>query len=113
MIIKVRVDDETWARMTSGRRVEGTIGYDKWTGENDFNAFHRKSREPGCERENMTLYETDNGRLTMSKKRFVVRASAKKNTGRERSATSLMMTVKELTDYLKHTKTIEEIMDNV
>ena len=93
MIIKVRVDDETWARMTSGRRVEGTIGYDKWTGENDFNAFHRKSREPGNERENMTLYET--------------------NTGRERSATSLMMTVKELTDYLKHTKTIEEIMDNV
>jgi hypothetical protein len=49
----------------------------------------------------------------MSKKRFVVRASAKKDTGRERSAASLMMTVKELTDYLKHTKTIEEIMDNV
>lgn len=45
MIIKVRVDDETWARMTSGRRVEGTIGYDKWTGENDFNAFHRKAKK--------------------------------------------------------------------
>ena len=49
----------------------------------------------------------------MSKKRFVVRASAKKSVGRERSATSLMMTVKELTDYLKHTKTIDEILDEI
>ena len=32
--------------MLTGRRVEGTIGLDKWTGKKDFNAFnrHRKKR---------------------------------------------------------------------
>ena len=46
MIIKVEISEETWARMLTGRRVEGTIGLDKWTGKKDFNAFnrHRKKR---------------------------------------------------------------------
>ena len=44
MIIKVEISEETWARMLTGKRVEGTIGLDKWTGKKDFNAFHRKSR---------------------------------------------------------------------
>lgn len=44
MIIKVQISEETWARMLTGRRVEGTIGYDKWTGRKDFNMFHRRSR---------------------------------------------------------------------
>lgn len=46
MIIKVEISEETWARMLTGRRVEGTIGLDKWTGKKDFNAFnrHRKRR---------------------------------------------------------------------
>ena len=30
--------------MLTGRRVEGTIGYDKWTGRKDFNMFHRRTR---------------------------------------------------------------------
>ena len=30
--------------MLTGRRVEGTIGYDKWTGKKSFNAFNRRSR---------------------------------------------------------------------
>ena len=44
MIIKVEISEETWARMLTGRRVEGTIGYDKWTGKKSFNAFNRRSR---------------------------------------------------------------------
>ena len=46
MIIKVEISEETWARMLTGRRVEGTIGLDKWTRKKDFNAFnrHRKKR---------------------------------------------------------------------
>ena len=33
MIIKVKVDDKTYARMTEGKRVEGTIGYNEFTKE--------------------------------------------------------------------------------
>jgi hypothetical protein len=45
MIIKVEISEETWARMLTGKRVEGTLGLDKWTGKKDFNAFHRKARK--------------------------------------------------------------------
>lgn len=45
MVIKVEISDETWARMLTGKRVEGTLGLDKWTGKKDFNAFHRKAKK--------------------------------------------------------------------
>ena len=41
MIIKVEISEETWARMLTGKRVEGTIGLDQWTGKKNFNAFNR------------------------------------------------------------------------
>jgi hypothetical protein len=44
MIIKVKISEETWARMLTGKRIEGTLGYDKWTGEKSFNAFNRKEK---------------------------------------------------------------------
>lgn len=44
MIIKVEISEETWARMLTGKRVEGTIGYDKWTGKKTFRMFNRLSR---------------------------------------------------------------------
>lgn len=44
MIIKVDISEETWARMLTGRKVEGSIGYDKWTGKKEFRAFNRKTR---------------------------------------------------------------------
>ena len=44
MIIKVEISEETMARMLTGKRVEGTLGYDKWTGEKSFNAFNRKEK---------------------------------------------------------------------
>ena len=45
MVIKVEISEETWARMLTGKRVEGTLGLDKWTGKKDFNAFHRKAKK--------------------------------------------------------------------
>ena len=45
MIIKVEISEETWARMLTGKRVEGTLGLDKWSGKKDFNAFHRKPKK--------------------------------------------------------------------
>ena len=46
-IIPVAVDDKSFEIMLSGRRVEGTIGYDPEILLGDLNAFKRKSREPG------------------------------------------------------------------
>ena len=45
MIIKVEISEETWARMLTGKRVEGTIGYDLMTGKKTFNAFHRRRHD--------------------------------------------------------------------
>ena len=44
MIIKVEISEETWVRMLTGKRVEGSIGYDLMTGRKNFNAHHRKMR---------------------------------------------------------------------
>ena len=44
MVIKVEISEETWARMLTGKRVEGTLGYDTWTGSKTFRMFHRLSR---------------------------------------------------------------------
>jgi hypothetical protein len=115
MIIKVRMSDETWNKLVSGnRRLEGTIGYDKWTGETDFNAFNRKSREPGyVAPPDAVLRETANGWLRKSKRRFKIFSSVKCSIGCRRSAEQLLSEARELTDYLKNTKSIEEIMDEV
>jgi len=113
MIIKVKVNDETWENMTKGKRVEGTIGYDQWTGESNFNAFNRKSRQEGYEPQTTVLYESANGCLRKSKRRVKISASVKCSLGCKRSADQLMTEARELTEYLRHMKTIEEIMDEV
>ena len=83
MIIKVKVDDKTYARMTEGKRVEGTIGYNEFTKEHDFNAFKRKSREPGYERpKDESLYETSSGWLKASIKKFKIFVSVNRSMGR-------------------------------
>lgn len=79
MIIRVKVNDETWARMTSGKRVEGTIGYDKWTGETDFNAFHRKARKL----HDKLIKKLPWGWVKESKERFKVYESVPKRLGLE------------------------------
>ena len=114
MIIKVKVDDKTYVRMTEGKRVEGTIGFNPFTKEHDFNAFHRKSRESGYVRQkDKSLYETSSGWLKASIRKFKIFVSVNRSMGRERSSTELLLQAKELTDWLKNTKSIEEIMDEV
>ena len=44
MIIKVEISNETWARLLTGKRIEGTLGYDLMTGRKDSNMFHRQTR---------------------------------------------------------------------
>jgi hypothetical protein len=114
MIIKVRVDDATYARMMVGKRVEGTIGFDPGTGVKDFRAFNRKSREAGYERPaDELLYTSSSGWLKASARRFKVFVSVNRSMGRERSASELLMQSKELTDHLRHMKTIEEILEEI
>ena len=111
--IKVKITEETWERMLAGVRVKGTIGYSKWTGEKDFNAWHGKSLEPGYIPESIVLYETADGSLRQTARRNKISVSVKRSLGRKRGATEIMSQARELTDYLKNTKTIEEIMDEV
>ena len=79
MIIKVEISEETWARMLTGRRVEGTIGLDKWTGRNDFNAFHRKARKL----RDKLIKKLPWGWVKESKERIKVYGSVPKNLGLE------------------------------
>lgn len=102
MTIKIDISEETWARMLTGRRVEGTLGYDLMTGRKDFRAYHRRSREPGYQSPSLTVYETESGRLYLTATRNHIHVSSKSALGRVRSAQSLLMQAKELTDYLKN-----------
>ena len=114
MIIKVEIDDKTYARMLEGKRVEGTMGYDQWTGKKDFKAFNRKSREPGYVRpKDITLYESASGWLKKSTKKFKIFVSANNGMGRERSAAEILSQARELTDGLRSLKSIDEIMNEV
>ena len=44
VIIKIKIDDTVIARMRKGEFVQGSLHYDQWTGEKQFNAYVRKSR---------------------------------------------------------------------
>ena len=44
VIIKIKIDDTVLARMRKGEFVQGSLHYDQWTGEKQFNAYVRKSR---------------------------------------------------------------------
>ena len=46
VIIKIKIDDTVIARMRKGEFVQGSLHYDQWTGEKQFNAYVRKSRMP-------------------------------------------------------------------
>ena len=112
--ITIAVDDKSYARMIKGLRVEGTVGINLETLIGDLNAFKRLSREPGYVRPKpVTLFNTVSGRLNETARTYNIYVSAKKDMGRRRSATELLSQAKELTDYLRDTKSIEEIMDEV
>ena len=44
VIIKIKIDDAVLVRMRKGEFVQGSLHYDQWTGEKQFNAYVRKSR---------------------------------------------------------------------
>ena len=78
MIIKVEISEETMACMLTGKRVEGTIGYDKWTGKKTFNAFHRRSRSRLSDR---LVKKLPWGWVKESKERIKVYESVPKSLG--------------------------------
>ena len=80
MIIKVEISEETWARMLTGKRVEGTIGLDKWTGKKDFNAFHRKAKKL----HDKLIKKLPWGWVKESKERIKVYESVPKSLGLEK-----------------------------
>ena len=81
MVIKVEISEETMPRMLTGKRVEGTLGLDKWTGRKTFNAFCRQSRQPG---HNRLIKKTPWGWVKESKERIRVYSSVAKHLGLER-----------------------------
>ena len=57
VIIKIKIDDAVLARMRKGEFVQGSLHYDQWTGEKQFNAYVRKSRLPGLGKEIDKAYQ--------------------------------------------------------
>ena len=101
MIIKVEISEETWARMLTGKRVEGTIGLDKkdLTSSRvcshsaklmqaslcprltaDFNAFHRKAKKL----HDKLIKKLPWGWVKESKERIKVYESVPKSLGLEK-----------------------------
>ncbi len=99
-------------KVMSGKSVQGGFAWNKETGLT-FTPHNIQSREDGYVSPEKTLFETTDGRLVETPQRYKMKVSVKKRLGRHRAATEIHNQSRELTDYLKHTKTIEEIMDEV
>ena len=113
-IIRIKVDDKSYARMIAGKRVEGTVGFDEGKSLGDLNAFNRKSREPDYVRpKDITMAVSASGWLKASVQKFKIYVSANRGMGRKRSAEELQRQALELIDRLRSTKTIEEILDEI
>ena len=110
----IAIEEEVLVRLVEGKCVEGSLRRDQWTGIITFNAYKRLSREPGYVRPKpVTLHETPNGRLNMTPKMYNIYVSAKRSLGRERCASELQMQARELTSYLRISKTIDDILDEI
>ena len=105
MIIKVEISEETWARMLTGKRVEGTIGYDKWTGRKSFNAFHRKAKKL----HDKLVKKMPWGWVKESKERFKVYESVPKSLGLEELVLALDDEHKTATDAIIDYAIIERV----
>jgi len=81
MVIKVEISEETWARMLTGKRVEGTIGYDLWTGKKDFKMYNRQSHR---RRRDCLICRLEHGWVKESKERIKVYESVPKELGTAR-----------------------------
>ena len=81
VIIKIKIDDTVIARMRKGEFVQGSLHYDQWTGEKQFNAYVRKSRMPGYVPESKTIAELDNGWMKETKTLIIRREAFQKRLG--------------------------------
>ncbi len=99
-------------KVMSGKSVQGGFSWNKETGLT-FNAHNIQSREDGYVSPEKTLFETTDGRLMETPQRYKIKVSVKRRLGHHRAATEIQNQARELTDHLKHTKTIEDILDEV
>ena len=81
VIIKIKIDDTVIARMRKGEFVQGSLHYDQWTGEKQFNAYVRKSRLQGYVSESKTIAELDNGWMKETKNLIIRREAFQKRLG--------------------------------
>ena len=81
VIIKIKIDDAVLVRMRNGEFVQGSLHFDQWTGEKQFNAYVRKSRMPGYAPECKTIAELDNGWMKETKTLIIRREAFQKRLG--------------------------------
>ena len=85
MIIKIEINDETWARLKKGEYVQGSLHLDKKTGLKLFNRHILKSRMPGYVRPAYKrIAELDNGYLKESATLIIRREAFPKRLGTPR-----------------------------
>ena len=80
-IIKIKVDESVIARMRKGEFVQGSLHFNKKTGEKSFTAYVRKSRESGYSPTYNTIAELDNGWLKETKTLIIRREAFQKRLG--------------------------------
>ena len=85
MIIKIEINDETWARLKKGEYVQGSLHLDKETGLKLFNRHILKSRMSGYVRPAYKrIAELDNGYLKESATLIIRREAFPKRLGTPR-----------------------------
>ena len=79
----IEIAEEALARLDNGKSVEGSLHRDVWTGRILFNAYKRKSREPGYVRpKDRLICALETGWLKESAQRIKFFSSVKKELGR-------------------------------
>jgi hypothetical protein len=81
IIIKIKVDENVIARMRKGEYVQGSLHFEKKTGEKSFTAYVRKSKETSSVSTRRTIAELDNGKLYETKTLVVRREAFQKRLG--------------------------------
>ena len=84
VIIKIKVDENVIARMRKGEFVQGSLHFNKKNGEKTFNAYVRKTRQPGYMASCRTIAELDHGWLKETKTLIIRRESFEKRLGSAR-----------------------------
>ena len=107
VIIKVKIDDTVLNRMRKGEYVQGSLHYDEFTGEKQFNAYVRKSRMPGYMPECKTLAELDNGWLKETKTLIIRREAFQKRIGTARIMAQMDLGNKQAKDTMIDRELIE------